>query len=479
MQVHQPTATASSYQRDDYQQETYKPLPKIEKEVQSSDEEEEEEFDNSYEVSAQQQQVLKAAKTFRIADDGKTVLTKAELDDKKRQESLQKLKERHAEQKNAIKNALSLTAGPRNNKIVFEPPEPMEVVETPAAKAQLFDEDDDEEEQSTNLQVKKQFAGKNGARMLELQSQYQGDSRFKIDERFVDENDGIIDSRKKYTREELKERKKLRKEMLNWDQDEMKEERDNQLSILESITGESTGFMKGQHKPNLDRNKEMLRFDPNREEHKKYLDVVRGDEDVEDDEDEPESAKKSDENFQVSSEKFYEVSDNLAAALQTTSKPFSMFEMLGVSHNDPEEEITVKNPSKDDENEPKLLAKLPIFQLNQMKFQYDSSDTDDDEEKRKLANQRKKAPKDAKSQPKGGKYSKSGVFRFNLFYSDDDPRFKGKEEFTFCMQFLFIFSIPLTFHLHILQKASTFSRSAPPMSRPARHSKRHGKISSK
>lgn len=394
----------------------------IEKEVQSSDDEdEEEEFEDSVEVSAQQQQVLKAAKTFRIADDGKTVLTKAELDDKKRQESLQKLKERHAEQKDAIRNALSLSTGPRNNKIVFEPPEPMEVDES-AAKAQLFDDDDDEEENAGSFQVKKQFAGKNGARMLELQSQYQGDDRFKIDERFADENDGIIDSRKKYTREELKERKKLRKEMLNWDQDELKEERDNQLSILESITGESTGFVRSQHKPNLDR-KEMLRFDPTRDEHKKYLDVVRGDEDVDDEAEQ--SAKKADENFQVSSEKFYEVSDNLAAALQTGSKPFSMFEMLGVSHNDPEDEVKAKSEAKDEDNEPKLLTKLPIFQLNQMKFQYDSSDTDEDEEKRKLANQRKKAPKDMKQQPKGGKYSKSGVFRFNLFYSDDDPRLKG------------------------------------------------------
>lgn len=435
----------NSYNKNDYQQETYKPLPTIEKEILSGGESSEDEDDQgeATEVSARQLQVIKAAKTFRLDDDGKTVLTKAELDDKKRQESLKKLKDRHMEQKIAIRNALSASAGPRNNKIVFEPPEPMEVEQEPASKAQLFDEEDDEVD-TGNFTVKKQFAGKNGARMLELQSQF-GDNRFKIDERFVDDSDGLIDARKKYTREELKERKKLRKEMLNWDQDEMKEERDHQLSILESITGQSTGFVKSQHKPNLD-HKEMLRFDPSKKDHKKYLDIVRGDEDVDDDEDPKD--KKTDENFQVSSERFYEVSDNLASALQTSSKPFSIFEMLGVSHNDPDEVAVDKNPAKEEEIEPKLLSKLPMFQLNQMKFQYDSSDTDEEEEKRKQMNQKKKVHKDKQNQSKGGKYSKSGVFRFNLFYTDDDPRLKGDIDHLFFHDSKYaIFNFKI-FHFH-------------------------------
>lgn len=473
MQVadHGNSSYNNDYNQNDYQQESYRPLPKIEKEIVSGESsEEDEDFEEATEVSATQLQVIKAAKTFRLDDDGKTVLTKAELDDKKRQESLKKLKDRHMGQKIAIRNALSGSTEPRNNKIIFEPPEPMEVEHQPDVKAQLFDEEDDEDE-TESFTVKKQFAGKNSARMLELQSQFQGDGRFKIDERFVDDSDGLIDTRKKYTREELKERKKLRKEMLNWDQDELKEERDHQLSILESITGESTGYVKSQHKPNLDK-KEMLRFDPTKKEHKKYLDVVRGDEEIDDDDEDDKKDKKSDENFQVSSEKFYEVSDNLTTALQSSSKPFSIFEMLGVSHNDPDEVEEEKKPTKEEEEvEPKLLKKLPMFQLNQMKFQYDSSDTDEDEERRKQTNQKKKVPKDNQSS-KGGKYSKSGVFRFNLFYTDDDPRLKG-EDYHFLPIKYAIFNFQFFSHS---QKVSTFSKSPLLMRRRENHSSRHVKI---
>lgn len=407
--------TQSNYNRDDYYQESYKPLPVIQKEVQSEEESSEsEDEDSKPELSTRELQVIQAAKSFKHFDP--TGLTKAEIDDKKRMESLKKLKDRHQEQKNAIKNALALSTGPRSNKIVFEPPEPIEVDET-SSKAQLFDEEDEEEESEiSNFKVKKQFAGKNGAKMLELQSKFQGDDRFQIDERFADENDGVIDSRKKYTREELKERKKVRKEMLNWDQDEMKEERDHQLSILEGITGQSTGLLRSQNKPNLDR-KEMTRFDPKKEDHKKYLDIVRGDEDVEDMEIDNNDKN---ENFEVSEEKFYEVKGNLANAFQSTSKPFSIFDMLGVSHDDPiEEEV------KKEEEQPKLLTKLPMFHVNQMRFQYDSSDTDEEDEKRKQI-VKKKLPKD-NQKLKGGKYSKSGVFRYNLFYADNDPRLKGNK----------------------------------------------------
>lgn len=410
----------SSYNQNDYHQETYKPLPVIHKGFQSEEEEESSESEDETpktELSTRELQVIQAAKSFKHFDP--TGLTKAELDDKKRMESLKKLKDRHQEQKNAIKNALAMSTGPRSNKIIFEPPEPVEV-DAIQAKTQLFDEEDEEEESEvSNFKVKKQFAGKNGAKMLELQSKFNGDNRFQIDERFADENDGVIDSRKKYTREELKERKKVRKEMLNWDQDEMKEERDHQLSILEGITGQSTGFIRSQNKPNLDR-KEMTRFDPTKADHKKYLDVVRGDEDV--DEMDVDGDNKND-NFEVSEEKFYEVKGNLANAFQSTSKPFSIFDMLGVTHDDdPSEEKSVK----EEEEQPKLLTKLPMFHVNQMKFQYDSSDTDEEDEKRKQIT-KKKTPKD-NPKSRGGKYSKSGVFRYNLFYSDDDPRLKGNKK---------------------------------------------------
>lgn len=349
----------------------------------------------------------------------------------KRQESLQKLKEKHDEQKRAIKNALLSidSTTPRNNKIVFEPPEPRmqvaeeeeeeELVPTKSSnkrKAQLFDEEDDDSEMpQESFQVKKQFAGKNGEKLFELQSRFQGDKRFEIDEKFVDDPDDTLDARKKYTREQLKERKKLRKEMENWDQNEMKEERDNQLSILEGITGQSTGLLSSNNfsKP---AQKPMLRFDPSKKEHLKYLDLVKGDEAADDfDNDDTHNSKQD---FEVSEEKFYEVSESLAQSLQqkSESKPFSIFEMLGVNHEDePEEENKPRE-------EVKLSTKFPPAHLNPVKFRYDSSDTDEEAEKSKAMKKKKVLQKKSK----GGKYSKAGVWRHNFFVADGDERLKGK-----------------------------------------------------
>lgn len=355
-------------------------------------------------------------------------MTKAMIDDMKRQESLLKLKSRHDEQRLAIKNALlGIDTGTRNNKIVFEPPEPKPEVEqeaelpksTKKRKAQLFDEEDESEKPQESFKVKKQFAGKNGEKLFELQNRFQNDKRFEIDEKFADDPGDTFDDRKKYTRDQLKERKKLRKEMENWDQNEMKDERDNQLSILEGITGESTGLL-NHHGQAKQPQKGMLRFDPSKKDHLKYLDLVKGDDAAEDERDNAGNSKNQ--GFEVSEEKFYEVSENLAQSLQqkTESKPFSIFEMLGVHHEDePEEE---KQESKPEEL--KVLTKLPAFHINQVKFKYDSSDTDEEAEKTKERSKKKVLQK----QPKGGKYSKSGVWRHNFFVADGDKRLKGGED---------------------------------------------------
>ena len=338
----------------------------------------------------------------------------------KRQESLIKLKNRHEEQKRAIKSALlSIDSAPRNNKIVFEPPEPPPAAENEVTepsnkrKAQLFDEEDDEEQPQQPFKVKKQFEGKNGEKLFELQSRFQNDKRFEIDEKFADDPDDNFDARRKYTREQLKERKKLRKEMENWDQNELKDERDNQLSILEGITGESTGRLAGSHSKQSQ--KGMMRFDPSKKEHLKYLDLVKGDEAV--DEMETDDANRNKKDFEVSEEKFYKVSENLAQSLQKTeNKPFSIFEMLGVNHEDEAEE---KTP----EEQEKVLTKLPTFHVNQVKFRYDSSDTDEEAEKTKAT----KKKRIVQMKAKGGKYSKSGVWRHNFFVADGDERLKGEK----------------------------------------------------
>ncbi|KAG5676677.1 hypothetical protein PVAND_006494 [Polypedilum vanderplanki] len=365
-------------------------------------------------------------------------LSQAELDDMKRQQSLQKLKDLHKEQKNAIRNALSCidSTTPRNNKIIFEKPEPVEeekVVQK--RKPVLFDDEEDETEDisSNSFKLKKQFEGKKGERLFELQTQYKGDKRFKIDEKFAEETDEFIDTRKTYTREELKERKRMRKEMQNWDRDDLKEEHDNQLNILESITGQSTGF--ADQKYQKPAQKGMLRFDPSKKSHQKYLDVVKGDEQI--DEDDDREMNSEDENLStqesniVNDERFYQVSDNLTEAFKTESKPFSILGMLGINNDndDYEMEEQIDEVTK---IEPKIPTKLKAFQMSQVQFKYDSSDTDEEAEKVK-ANKKKKQPE---KKSKSGKYSKSGVFRHNFFFSENDERLK--EALAFIKKFEFI-----------------------------------------
>lgn len=402
-------------------------LPKIEKEVSSdessSDEEEEVFVKPAFKAPAFPKRTTFESSTSYQIEEPK-VLDQATLDDMKRQQSLQKLKEMHKSQKDAIKNALLNidSTEPRNNKIVFEKPDPVAKSAVSSAKKQtLFDEDENDEEemevQPESFKIKKQFEGKKGEKLFEMQTKFNNDSRFKIDEKFVDDTDEFIDSRKKYAREELKERKKLRKEMANWDQDEMKEERDHQLSILESITGQPTSNYQQKSQQ-----KGMLRFDPSKKSHQKYLDVVKGDEQIEDDDEQMEVDETDTKAAEkVTDERYYEVSDNLANAFKSkeNSQPFSIFGMLGVKHEDlddndekPEEVIETK--------EIKLAPKLHAFQMNQVRFRYDSSDTDEDAE---VKNSKKKAKKESqKKQSKDGRYTKSGVWRFNFFVCDGDKR---------------------------------------------------------
>lgn len=341
-------------------------------------------------------------------------LDKATLDDIKRQESLKKHTEWHKEKQNAIRNALNSIDTPKNNKIVFEPPEERYQPEASNNKTNLFDEDEEmeEEEVPKSFKVKKQFEGQKGEKLFELQTRFQGDDRFKIDEKFA-EADDVIDSRKKFTREELKERKKFRKEMQDWDKNELKEEHDHQLSILQSITGESTAVADKFSKPPQ---KGMLRFDPSNKSHQKYLDVVSGN-DVDDNEDSEDSDDHK-EPQQVDDKRFYEVSNNLTEAFQSKggeAKPFSFLSMLGIKHDDGNQNKSLVD------TEVKILPKNKAFQFNQVRLKYESSDTEEEtEEAKKPTNIRKKPQKVTKF----GKYSKNGVFHYNIFFREDDERLK-------------------------------------------------------
>lgn len=413
-------------------------LPKIDKHVSSDDSSSEEEEEEPAKII---QKPVVTKNLSKFSPNEPQTLDKAALDDLKRQKSLQKLKDTHKEQKNAIRNALLSidSSTPRPNKIIFEQPEPVADKSANQKKTKTLFEDDDEQDQEespASFNLKKQFEGKKGEKLLELQTRYQGDKRFQIDEKFAEDVDEFIDMKKTYTREELRERKRMRKEMQNWDQDDLKEERDNQLSILQSITGESTGLIQPKYTQ-----KGMLRFDPSKKAHQKYLDVVKGSENRNIDDDDENDGKSSDMNAddvkEVGEERFYNVAENLTEAFkQNSAQPFSIFSMLGIHHDDDKHDDGDEEEEEEKkviEKESKIPSKIKAFQMSQIQFKYDSSETDEEAEKTK-AERKKKGATDKKS--KSGKYSKSGVFRHNFFFSESDERLK--EAYAFIKKHEFI-----------------------------------------
>lgn len=55
----------------------------------------------------------------------------------------------------------------------------------------LFDDEDDvaNEDYSKDFEIKEQYQGEKGARLLKLQSRFKNDKRFKMDEQFWDDED--------------------------------------------------------------------------------------------------------------------------------------------------------------------------------------------------------------------------------------------------------------------------------------------------
>lgn len=103
-------------------------------------------------------------------------------------------------------------------------------------KPNLFDEDEDsnaEENYVENFEIKQQFEGKKGERLRRLQDRFQGDNRFKMDSKFLeDESEGSGDEKS------TKQKHQQKTEKSNDDiETNENDERQWQLNILESVIG--------------------------------------------------------------------------------------------------------------------------------------------------------------------------------------------------------------------------------------------------
>ncbi len=170
----------------------------------------------------------------------------------KRLESLKKRQREVRQQKDAIRSALA-KVDCSARKINLEDEEEKESFSN--AKSALFEDDDDEEDGGNDFEVRPQFQGKGGERLLALQSRLAsgGDERFKLDSRFKDDEDDDDDD------DSAEDPGEEPGEDLSAEQEKLRN-----LRILESVVGSSVSDGPSRKVHFTDMN--QVRFDPDNED---------------------------------------------------------------------------------------------------------------------------------------------------------------------------------------------------------------------
>lgn len=299
--------------------------------------------------------------------------------DKKRLESMKKKRQDFKQKQMTIKTALVKIDKIQNKKITFSDSDDEKIVKPTNNKnleeendtfknKSLFDEND-EDDDNINFEIKEQFEGKKGQKILELQSKYKSDSRFILDKRFVDDDED---------------------EEQNEDQIEVgrEDEKIKQLNILQDVLGvtiksksiEFQNMNDGKKKAKMG----MLRFDPSQPDHARFLaPTINLAQDGKNKkkkhkEIEPEEPKLEVPKIEVSKDQFYNVSDTLKEAIAQPNT-FTLRSLFGAEEEPGEEkEEDTYTPLEKKESK----AKNPLDHSEKNPFKYDSSDSEDDEVKK-------------------------------------------------------------------------------------------------
>lgn len=107
---------------------------------------------------------------------------------------------------------------------------------TSAKKPSLFDDNDDEdagENYDKNFEIKQQFEGKKGEKLRRLQDRFQGDNRFRMDSKFLEDDSGDSGDEKSSKHRDQQKDEKSADDIETNESDE----RQWQLNILESVMG--------------------------------------------------------------------------------------------------------------------------------------------------------------------------------------------------------------------------------------------------
>lgn len=114
-----------------------------------------------------------------------------------------------------------------------------EEIKSSEKKRNLFDNNDAEDSDNENafegnFEIKQQFEGRKGERLRKLQDRFQGDSRFKMDSKFIEDRSDESDT--ETSSSNRKEKNSTDKKSDEIETNEI-DERQWQLNILESVIG--------------------------------------------------------------------------------------------------------------------------------------------------------------------------------------------------------------------------------------------------
>ncbi|XP_053615004.1 probable RNA-binding protein CG14230 [Plodia interpunctella] len=350
--------------------------------------------------------------------------------DKKRMESMKKKCQEFKQKQMIIKSGLVGIDKVKNKKIVFSDTEheidvkqifPNNENLNQNKKNNLFDEDDDSPDE-LSFEIKKHYEGKQGQKVLDLQSRYKSDKRFVLDERFVDEEN--LDEQCK--QDEIQSPEDQEEEIAVGQTDEKLK----QLNILQDVLGVAIKSHLTQPTEAKDNKKRaklgMLRFDPSQPEHAKYL--APKEEMNQESLKKPKKKKMTEKSIketdqqeqeenkvEVSKEQFYKVSDALKEAIAQPST-FSLRSLFGTSEPDEKEHnanyVPIK-PSKEKK------VKNPLEPGEKNPFVYDSSDSEEELESKETKT----------DEPILSTAETKSVWKENLFFSDIDNRLKDGLDF--------------------------------------------------
>lgn len=313
---------------------------------------------------------------------------------------------------------------PKANRIKFSDAEEENELETSPnnlnqkSKTNIFGSDDeDNDEDYGKIQLKAELFAKKGLKLVELQSKQSLDPRFRIDAKFVEDDEDAEDQEQSDTAAKTENSNDEATSELN--------ERSWQMGILEQVVGSKIDTSDNAQK--AARKKRMLRYDPSKEEHQKLLRTGNKESPPEADADaqitsgkkkqkkrhaEDEEITVADAGPEVSKEVFYVVTDTLAESLRTRGDGFSLLNMFGSAQMQDKRADELKKVS----DAKILINKLDKNALNP--FKYDSS-SDEEGENEPL----KQIAKDG-TQKKTKQQNK--ILMESFFISKNDARLKGK-----------------------------------------------------